>query len=58
MEQNFAIGCLKKLDDDPAQCGFAASGFAHNAQGLALLNGEADIINRVEHAMVGFKILF
>ena len=48
VEENTAGGRLNELEDGAPGGGLAAAGFAHDAEGLALLNGKADTVNRVE----------
>ena len=44
-------------EDTPAQGGLAAAALAHDAQGLALLDAEADILHRAKCAARGLKVL-
>ena len=56
VEENTAGGRLNELEDGAPGGGLAAAGFAHDAEGLALLDGKADTVDRVELAGGGAEI--
>lgn len=43
---------LDELDDRTCRGGFAASGLAHQAEHLALLHVETDVVDRVDHLIL------
>ena len=49
LEEDLAAGGLVEAQDGAPHGGLAAAGLAHYAQGVAGVNGEADVVHRVEH---------
>ena len=54
---DFPGGGVQKTQNHPAQRGFAAARFTHDTQCLSLLHAEGHIIDGVENAAGGLKIL-
>ena len=58
VEQDGAGGRLVELDQSAADGGFAAAGFAHQAQSAAPGDVEADSVHRLEHVFAGGEVFF
>ena len=57
-KQHLSSGRLVQTDDCASQSALAASGFAHHTQRLPLKYLQIDTVHRMEHAALGFVILF
>ena len=58
VENDLSGGRLDQPEDAAPGRGFSAAGFADDAESSALLQGEGDIVDRVQHAAAGFEVFF
>ena len=58
LEQHFASSGLQQSQDGAACGGFTAAGLAYHTQGLAFVDGEGDVVHRVQHTSRRAEVFF